>query len=134
MPDVAAPAGTTLVPAIFDAIDRGDLDTVGGILADNAEIFFGNTGPIHGRQAFAELYAQFMGTIAAVRHELHELWQAREDAAVWIARLTVHYRTKGGSAVSLPCCNVFRFRGDVISEYRVYMDITPVFAGSGVSS
>ena len=132
MPDIEVPVRPTLVTAIFDAIDHGDLDTVSSILADDVQIFFANTGPFLGKQAFAELHAQFMGTIAAVRHELHELWQASEDAAVFIARLTVHYQTKDGNWVSLPCCNVFRFHGDMIVEYRVYLDITPVFASSGV--
>jgi len=28
----------------------------------------------------------------------------------------------------LPCCNVFRMRDGLISEYRSYMDAAPVYA------
>jgi|tagenome__1003787_1003787.scaffolds.fasta_scaffold17414997_1 ketosteroid isomerase-like protein len=131
MPDVEVSTRSTLVAAIFDAIDHGDLDKVGSILAEDVHIFFGNADPVVGMPAFAEFYAQFMGEIVGVRHEVHDVWQSREDAAVFIARMTVHYQKKSGNWVSLPCCNVFRFRENVISEYRVYLDPAPVFSDSG---
>jgi hypothetical protein len=27
----------------------------------------------------------------------------------------------------LPCCNVFRLRDGFVADYRVYMDINPVY-------
>ncbi|MEA2564875.1 MAG: hypothetical protein QOD49_52, partial [Actinomycetota bacterium] len=62
------------------------------------------------------------------RHEIHDIWHAAEDADVLIARMTVHYTRLDGSSIGLPCCNIFRMRGDLIADYRVYMDINPVFA------
>ena len=40
----------------------------------------------------------------------------------------VHYTRHDGSVVVLPCCNVFRIRDGLISEYRSYVDATPVYA------
>jgi hypothetical protein len=45
-------------------------------------------------------------------------------------RLRVSYQLLDGRTVTLPCCNVFRMRGDLICEYRVYMDIGPVLSGA----
>ena len=36
-----------------------------------------------------------------------------------------------GSVVSVPCCNVFRLDGGLIAQYRVYIDIGPVFPVAG---
>jgi ketosteroid isomerase-like protein len=124
----------SLIREIFDALDRADVDVFRTALADDVRVFFDNTGPVHGRDAFAALYAQFTGAIAGVRHELHELWRANRDPDVFVARLTVHYERKDGSCASLPCCNIFRFNYDQVAEYRVYVDVAPVFSDIAVQS
>jgi hypothetical protein len=41
----------------------------------------------------------------------------------------VHYTRLDGGEVTLPCCNVLRLHNhDLVSEYRSYMDATPVYA------
>jgi ketosteroid isomerase-like protein len=42
--------------------------------------------------------------------------------------MTVHYTRADGHTVSLPCCNVLRFTEGRVSDYRVFMDMAPVFA------
>jgi hypothetical protein len=41
--------------------------------------------------------------------------------------MLVRYQRHDGSAITLPCVNVFRFAGERISDYRVHMDIAPVY-------
>jgi hypothetical protein len=41
--------------------------------------------------------------------------------------MTVHYRRLDGTSIWLPCCNIFRYSGALIADYRVYMDIAPVY-------
>jgi hypothetical protein len=48
-----------------------------------------------------------------------------------IAELDVHYQRLDGRRVTLPCCNVFRVRDGLVSDYRVYLDIGPVYASRG---
>jgi ketosteroid isomerase-like protein len=45
-----------------------------------------------------------------------------------IAVMTVHYERLDGQKLSLPCCNLFGTRDGRVHDYRVYMDINPVFA------
>ena len=45
-----------------------------------------------------------------------------------IAELEVRYTRLDGAEKTLPVCNVFRLREGAIANYRVYMDITPVYA------
>jgi ketosteroid isomerase-like protein len=50
------------------------------------------------------------------------------DDDVFVTELEVHYTRLDGGQVTLPCCNVFRFRDGSVAEYRSYIDITPVYA------
>jgi ketosteroid isomerase-like protein len=116
------------IRALFAAIDEGDLDRVTSYLHDDVVVVLSNREPIHGATTFAELHGQVAGTLTSLRHEIHDIWSAAEDPAVWIVRMTVHYRRPDGATASLPCCNILRFRAGRISDYRVFMDMTPVFA------
>jgi ketosteroid isomerase-like protein len=117
-----------VIRALFGAMDRADIRTVSSYLRDDVVVILSNQEPIRGAGAFAELYEQVAGTLAGLRHELHDVWSAAEDPAIWIVRMTVHYSRLDGTTVSLPCCNVFRFAKDLVSDYQVFMDMTPVFA------
>jgi ketosteroid isomerase-like protein len=117
-----------VIRALFVALDRADVRTVRSYLHDDVVVILSNQQPIRGAAAFVELYQQVTGRLAGLRHEIHDVWSAREDPGVWIARMTVHYTRLDGKTVSLPCCNVFRFAGASVADYQVFMDMTPVFA------
>jgi len=50
---------------------------------------------------------------------------AKDPAAV-AARMTED--VLDGRKVKLPCCNVFHVRDGLVFDYRVYLDIGPVYA------
>jgi ketosteroid isomerase-like protein len=114
--------------AMFAALDRGDLEAMLASLHDDVVVRLGNQPPIHGLAAFKDLHTELTASLGGVRHELHDVWTATEDAAIRVARMTVHYTRLDGQVVSVPCCNVFRVRDGAISEYDVFLDVTPVFA------
>lgn len=42
--------------------------------------------------------------------------------------MDAHYkRIADGQAIVVPCCDVYRFEGDLISEWRVYPDASNVY-------
>jgi ketosteroid isomerase-like protein len=116
------------VAAMFTAMDRGDLDTTAGFLHPHVVVSLGNLEPIHGLEAFVAQYAQVTSQLAGIRHEIHDVWTAREDDAITVARMTVHYTRTPGDVVSLPCCNVFRVADGLIADYRVFIDMSPLGA------
>jgi ketosteroid isomerase-like protein len=72
------------------------------------------------RELFAALDASSIETALG-------LWTTGgEDPAV-ICEMAVTYRRHDGSQLILLCANVFRFRDGRIADYRIYMDINPVF-------
>ena len=115
---------------VFATMDAGDLDGLVAHMTDDVTTQFGNQAEVFGTTAFRALFTEFGQIISGLRHEVLDLWHAVEDFDAWVVRLSVTYRLLDGKSVTLPCCNVFRMRGDLIRDYRVYMDIGPVLSGA----
>jgi uncharacterized protein (TIGR02246 family) len=118
----------SIIRAHFAANDSGDIEAMASFFTDDVVLVFGNLDPIEGKKAVEEYARQFFPTLKGMRHEIHDIWHAAEDADVVISRMTVHYTKLDGGVVSLPCVNVFRVRGDLIADDRIHMDISPLFA------
>ena len=117
-----------LIRQMYAASDSGNVEGLLERLSDEIVLVFGNSEPVHGKEAVKSTASQVTTRLKGVRHEIHDIWHAAEDADVLVARMTVHYTRLDGTIVSLPCCNVYRMNGDLIVDYRVYMDVNPVFA------
>jgi ketosteroid isomerase-like protein len=115
---------------VFATMDDGDLDAMVEHMTDDVTTQFGNNAEICGKAAFRALFNRVGQAISGMHHDVVDLWHAVEDFDVWVVQLSVSYRLLDGSTVTLPCCNVFRMRGDLVCEYRVYMDIGPVVDGA----
>jgi ketosteroid isomerase-like protein len=111
---------------ILAAVDSGDLDALFRHVTDDVRFQFGNAEVITGRSAFEEASRAFVQSIAAIRHELLDLWEVAGGTV--IAVMNVHYTRLDGQELTLPCCNLFGTRAGQVNDYRVYMDINPVFA------
>jgi ketosteroid isomerase-like protein len=124
----AVSAGTRrrVVRAMLEALDGGDIERMVRYMTEDVVTTFGNFPEFNGRGAFDTMFRNVAKSVSAVRHEIHDLWQVEQSADVLVARMTVAYTRHDGSTVSLPCCNVFRMRANLVSHYNVYMDITPV--------
>jgi ketosteroid isomerase-like protein len=115
---------------VFTSMDAGDVDAMVAHMTDDVSTQFGNQPQVYGKTAFRALFEQVGQAIKGLHHEVLDLFHAVEDFDVWVVRLRVSYQLLDGRTVTLPCCNVFRMRGDLICEYRVYMDIGPVLSGA----
>ena len=117
-------------PALSAEQTRSMLDAMVKHMTDDVITQFGNQAEICGKAAFRTLFNQVGQAISGLRHDILDLWHAVEDFDVWVVQLNVSYRLLDGRTITLPCCNVFRMRGELICEYRVYMDIGPVLDGA----
>lgn len=117
-----------MIRTMFAAGDSGNIDRLLSFLTDDVVLVFGNTDAVRGKAAVEAQARQVTSRLKGVRHEIHDVWQVGENADVVIARMTVHYDRLDGSTVSVPCCNIFRLRGDLVADYRIYIDVNPVFA------
>jgi len=83
----------------------------------------GNSPVVDGKAAFAQS-REFVGSVAGFGHTITSVWSDRDAL---IAELEVHYTRLDGRQLTLPCCNVLRLRDGLVADYRVYMDINPVY-------
>jgi ketosteroid isomerase-like protein len=126
MTDTQSRAG--MIRTMFAASDSGNIDGLLSFLTDDVVLVFGNAAAVRGKAAVEAQARQVTSRLKGVRHEIHDIWHAGNNADIVIARMTVHYTRLDASTVSLPCCNIFRLSGDLIADYRIYMDVNPVFA------
>ncbi|MBV9838848.1 MAG: nuclear transport factor 2 family protein [Solirubrobacterales bacterium] len=111
---------------MFADIDRMDADAWAAYLAPDAVMRFGNADPVHGREACRDALAAFYETIDGLRHRLIEQWQ---EPGAAIVESDVTYMRKDGREVTVPVVTIYRTDDqDLIADYRVFIDLAPVFA------
>ena len=110
---------------LFVAIDTMDTEGFLAFIAPDAEFRFGSAPAVRGQAGIGEAVGGFFTSIAGLSHELQRI-VARDNAVICEGQVT--YTRHDGSAVTLPFCNVFETRDDLISLYRIYIDIAPLYA------
>lgn len=123
MPQVLSPSEQ--IRDVFAALDSKDVAALAAHVSDDIRVTMGNADPVEGKPSFVQTAEAFVESLASIRHEIRSLWTV--DGVV-IAELWVHYGRLDGQHLTLPCCNVFRVRDGLVTDYRVYIDIAPVFA------
>ena len=113
---------------LFAALDGGDIETALSLMTEDVAFSFGGADPAVGRAAVAANAAAMAGVIASLSHELLAVWTTGGPDPAVICEMDVSYRRHDGALLTLPCANVFRFRDGRVADYRIYMDINPVFA------
>lgn len=110
----------------FKTVDTLDADAIAANFANDGKFRFSNQPPAEGKQAVRDSLAQFFETIQAMHHENTGLWLGDDgNSAVWEADVT--YTRKNGTQVILPCASILRSRNDKIYDFRMNMDISPVY-------
>jgi ketosteroid isomerase-like protein len=111
--------------AIFAAFDAKDIDSLAAWVTDDVRLQIGNAPAADGKTQFVESLRAFFASVKSVEHSISNVWS---DIDAIIAELNVRYTRLDGTELTLPCCNVFRVRDGAVADYRVYMDISPVYA------
>ena len=111
---------------IFATIDRFVPEDFVSHLTEDVVFRFGNGDPAIGREAVREAVAGFFSTIDGLTHHIHDLWQVEED--VTVARMDVEYRRQDGHTVYTPNLDVLRWRGDLVADWLITIDVAPIYA------
>jgi hypothetical protein len=72
-----------------------------------------------------DVWAGFCQTVDGVRHDPVEQWDA---GTATIAESDVTYTRKDGATVTVPAVTIYRTEGALIQDYRVFIDLAPLFA------
>jgi ketosteroid isomerase-like protein len=110
---------------LFAAIDAKDTAGFLGFLAEDATFRFGNQPALRGRAAIRAAVEGFFGSIKASRHEVVTSWR-HPDSVICHGRVT--YTRSDDKQVTMPFANVMLMRGELVSDYLIFVDLAPLFA------
>jgi len=110
---------------VFADIDAFNPDKFVANLTPDAVFRFANADPVTGRAAVKEAVAGFFATIDGLTHHLRNVWEFGDTA---IVQADVEYRRKDGKTVTVPNADILTYDGDLVRDWRIYIDITPIYA------
>jgi ketosteroid isomerase-like protein len=117
-----------LIRTLIGAVDKSDHTTIAALTAKDLHFRFGNSEPTSTQSELIAAAGSFRAAIADLRHTVLDIWEV-DDGGV-VALFDVYYRRLDGRELNLPCCNIFRVRDGLVSDYLIYMDVNPVLASS----
>jgi len=110
---------------LFESIDAMDTERFLSFIDEDATFRFGSAPPVKGHAAIRAAVESFFASFAKLRHVLQR--QVADDDAV-VCEGEVTYTRHDGSIITLPFANVFEVDDGLISLYRIYIDIGPLYA------
>jgi hypothetical protein len=94
-------------------------------LTEDSIFLFGNQEAVRGKQAIRDYVAEFFKMIKASEHKVLDFWEG-ENSIVWQGEVT--YTRLDEKKVTINFVNVFYMSGDLIKDYLIYIDNSPLFA------
>jgi limonene-1,2-epoxide hydrolase len=110
---------------LFASIDAMDTESFLSFIREDATFRFGSSPAVKGHAEIRTALEGFFASFAALRHDLRRI-VADVDAVVCEGDVT--YTRHDDSTITLPFANVYEVDDGLISLYRVYIDIGPLFA------
>ena len=113
------------IATIFADIDAFDPDKFVAHLTPDAKFRFANADPVTGREAVKEAVTGFFSSIDGLTHHILNVYESGETV---IAQIDVEYRRKDGKSVTVPNADILVFDGELVRDWQIYIDVTPVYA------
>lgn len=111
---------------LFASIDGKDAAAFVGFLTEDATFRFGSAEAIKGRAAIAAGVDAFFASIKACSHNVTKTI-AHESTLICEGEVT--YTRHDDTKVGVPFVDIFELTGDLINDYKIYIDISPVYSG-----
>jgi limonene-1,2-epoxide hydrolase len=110
---------------VFAAIDSLDADLFVTYLTEDCIFRFGSAPGVKGRAAINAAVSTFFGSIAGCSHSVSKVWHDDDNLA---CEGEVCYRRLDDAEIILPFVDVFDIQDGLISAYKIYIDIHPLYA------
>ena len=109
---------------LANAIVAQDWAKVKTYLTDDIYYKVGSTEPRYGRQEVVDFFAEtFKTTAVFTGHKVRKIWQEPDIITI---EMDAYYKlVSSGRQVTISCCDIYRMRGNKVSEWRVYADMSP---------
>jgi hypothetical protein len=118
---------SALTRSVFGSLDAGDIDAFMAPFDENCTVAFGNLEPISGTAALGSLVDQLRTVVKTFHHGIVHEWVVGRDT---IAELAMVYERHDGRSVALPSTAILTVNGNgLVTDWRIFMDPTPLYAG-----
>ncbi|UOT05774.1 nuclear transport factor 2 family protein [Rhodococcus opacus] len=116
---------TTEVETTRKLLEAADTDIAAffDFFSDDCFFRMGNNAPVIGKSAIQSWVAQYLTSVASMRHEIIEEWSEGNVAAL---RVEVTYTLQNGESFTLPAVTRTRVEQNKVTEYLIFMDPSPV--------
>lgn len=110
---------------LFASIDAMDTESFLRFIHADATFRFGSSPAVKGHAEIRAAVEGFFASFAALKHDLQRLVV---DGNAVVCEGEVTYTRHDGSKITLPFANIFEVDEGLITLYRVYVDIGPLYA------
>jgi len=105
-------------------LDNQQVDKVLEYLTDDCLFVAGNSEPIKGKEAIKTTLENFFTVVKSTSHQVTDIFET-EDSLVH--RGSVTYIRLDDTQLTVPFCDVFKMKGNLINEYNIYIDWSELF-------
>ncbi len=109
---------------IGKTIDAKDGAAFAEFLTEDGNFRFGNQPAVKGRKEIADYVNAFFTMHKGSSHEIVNCWNDVKSV-IWQGKVT--YTRMDNRKVDVNFTNIFYMSGDLISDYLIYIDNTPLF-------
>jgi limonene-1,2-epoxide hydrolase/alkylhydroperoxidase/carboxymuconolactone decarboxylase family protein YurZ/catechol 2,3-dioxygenase-like lactoylglutathione lyase family enzyme len=121
---LGSPEQLDAVSSLAQAVIAQDWDRVKFYLTDDVYYKVGSGAPLYGKQAVVDFFIQtFQTTAVFTGHMVRKIWQ--EPDIITLEMDAYYQMVASGKTVTIACCDIYRLRGNKVSEWRVYADMSP---------
>ena len=129
-PDAKSSEQLNAVGELSQAVMAQNWAKVKSYLTDDIFYKVGSGEARYGRQEVVDFFAQtFKTTAIFTGHKVRKIWQ--EPDIITIEMDAYYEMVATGKQVTIACCDIYRMRGNKVSEWRVYADMSPWIEADG---
>lgn len=96
------------------------------VLTADAKFLYGSQPVVEGKEEIRSSVTRLFTTLESLHHDISEAFE-RGDWLYYVAQ--VEFKFKDGRGARFDYLNRLGFDGFLISYYRIYIDISPLFVG-----
>ena len=121
---VASSEQFQVVGELASAVIAQNWDKVKSCLTDDIFYKVGSGEPRYGQQNVVDFFRETFKNIAVFTgHKVRKVWQEQDIITL---EMDAYYEMVGTKEqVTIACCDIYRMRGNKVSEWRVYADMSP---------
>jgi len=109
---------------LFTIIDRKDAEGFSLFFTADAIFRFANAPAVSGKENIRKAVQDFFVAIKGLRHRVTGVWEF-ENIVVCEGEVT--YTRLDDKIITVPFVDIFRMQDGLIADYRIYIDIAPLF-------